>query len=174
MLKCSPAIVRPPVRGGPVVAATVNETIAEPLPLAPDVIEIQPVSDSAVHVHSALEARTSTLPEPPDCGIDAELSASVKRHVDAACVTAARVPLSMMPPLRATGSPLGAAENSTVPLPCPERPAVMLSHGVSGSAVQAHSRSVLTGITPLPPSAGTAPAGASNATAHLDNVDGAV
>jgi hypothetical protein len=173
-LKCSPAIVSVPVRGRPVVGATLNATGAEPFPLAPDVIAIQSASDAAVHVQSALDARTSTLPDPPACENDAELFASVSRHWAAACVTCARNPFSMMPPLRATGSPLAAAANSTVPLPCPERPAVMLSHGTSGSAVHSHSRSVLTGIAPLPPSAGRVAVGASNATAHLDNADGDV
>ena len=65
MLKCRPAIVSAPVRGGPVAGATVNETLADPLPFAPDVIAIHSASDCAVHVHNALEARTSTLPDPP-------------------------------------------------------------------------------------------------------------
>jgi hypothetical protein len=144
------------------------------LPLAPDEIAIQSASDAAVHVHSALDARTWTLPEPPACGIDAAVSLSVKLHGAAAWVTAARVPFNMMPPVRATGSALAPALNSTVPFPCPDRPAVMLSHGASASAVHVHSRSVFTGIEPLPPSAGRLPAGASTDTAHLDNVEGDV
>ena len=171
-LNCSPAIVSVPVRGGPVVGATLNETAAEPFPFAPELIAIQSASDEAVQVQSALDARTSTLAVPPPWPKDAALFPSVKRHWAAACVTCARDPFSMMPPLRATGSPLAAAVNSTVPFPCPERPAVMLSQGTSDSAVHWHSRSVLTGIAPLPPSAGTAAAGASKLTAHLGNVEG--
>jgi hypothetical protein len=162
-----------PVRGGPLVGATVNVTGAEPLPLA-DVIAIQSASDTAVHVHSALDAWTSTLPEPPAGENDAELLARLIAHCAAACVTWAREPFSMMPPLRETGSPLADTENSTVPLPCPDRPAVMLSHDTSGVAVHSHSRSVLTAIAPLPPPAGRLAAGASNATAHLANADGVV
>ena len=71
-LKCRPAIVSVPARGGPVVGATVKETAAEPLPFAPDVIAIQSASDAAVHAQSALDAPTSTLPVPPACDIDAE------------------------------------------------------------------------------------------------------
>src|SRR5688500_13924076 len=80
----------------------------------------------------------------------------------------------MMPPVRATGSLFGATANSTVPLPCPERPAVMLSQGSLTSAVHGHSRSVLTGIAPAPPPAGKGAAGASKVTAHLVIVDGDV
>jgi len=51
-----PAIVSVPVRGGPVVEATVNPTVAEPFPLALDVTEIHVASDAAVHVQSGLDA----------------------------------------------------------------------------------------------------------------------
>src|SRR5690242_16179182 len=80
----------------------------------------------------------------------------------------------MMPPVRATGSPFAAAVNSTVPLPCPDRPAVMLSHGSLTSAVHEHSRSAFTGIAPPPPPAGRGAAGVSNVTAHLVIVEGDV
>src|SRR4029079_17957648 len=118
-LKCSPAIVSVPVRGGPVVGATVKATAAEPLPFAPEVIASQSASDAAVHAQSALDARRSTLPDPPPCDIDADVLASVNWHCAAACVTCARDPLSMMPPLRATGSLLAAGGTSPGPAPRP-------------------------------------------------------
>jgi hypothetical protein len=62
----------------------VNETAVDPRPLAPAVIVIQSASDAAVHVQSPLEARTSTPPDPPPGGNDAELLASVYRHCAAA------------------------------------------------------------------------------------------
>jgi len=64
-LKCSPAIVIVPARGGPVVGATVKVTVADPFPLAFELTVIQSTSDTAVQVQSALEARTSTVPVPP-------------------------------------------------------------------------------------------------------------
>jgi len=65
-----------PVRGGPAVGATLNATDAEPFALAAEVTVIQFTVDAAVHWHSALDARTSTLPLPPPCGNDADGCAS--------------------------------------------------------------------------------------------------
>lgn len=144
--KGSPAIVRVPERGGPAAGATVNDTVAEPFPLAPEVMEIQSPFDAAVQAQSALDARTSTAPEPPAAPNDADPAESVYLHSDAACVIWARDPFSMMPPVRTTGSPFGAAATSTVPFPCPERPAVMLSQASLASAVHGHSRSAFTAI----------------------------
>ena len=58
-------MVSVPTRGGPMVAATANVTVAEPLPLAFAVIETQSTSAEAVHVQSGLDARRSTRPDPP-------------------------------------------------------------------------------------------------------------
>jgi hypothetical protein len=116
-LKESPAIFRLPVRGGPDVGATVKATGADPLPLAPEVMVIQSASEAAVQVHSALEARTPTLPLPPAVANEAELSASENTHSAAACVIWARLVFTVMPPVRTTGSGLAAAANWTVPSP---------------------------------------------------------
>jgi hypothetical protein len=43
----------------------VNETVADPFPLPPELIEIHPTSDDAAQVQSGLDAWTSTLPLPP-------------------------------------------------------------------------------------------------------------
>ena len=110
-LKCNPAIVNVPARGGPVVAATVKETVADPFPFAPELIEIQFTSDTAVHVQSALDACTSTLPVPPVCGIDVALLERSIRHSPAACAICARWPFTMTPPVRAAGSAFGATLN---------------------------------------------------------------
>jgi len=77
-------MVSVPTRGGPVVAATVNVTDAEPFPLAFVLTEIQSTSEEAVHVQSGLDARTSTLPEPPACAKAVALLESSKRHSPAA------------------------------------------------------------------------------------------
>ena len=55
-----------PARGGPVVAETVNDTEAEPLPGA-DVMEIHGTSADALHVHNGLDATTPIEPLPPAC-----------------------------------------------------------------------------------------------------------
>ena len=77
-------MVSVPTRGGPVVAATVNATDAEPFPLAFVLTEIQSTSEEAVHVQSGLDARTSTLPDPPPCANAVALLESSKRHSPAA------------------------------------------------------------------------------------------
>jgi hypothetical protein len=90
MLKWKPAIVSVPVRGGPVVDATENPTGREPFPVALDVIATQSTSDVAVHVHSGLDARTSTLPVPPAFDSAVALLDNSSLHSPAACVTCAR------------------------------------------------------------------------------------
>jgi hypothetical protein len=121
-----------PVRGGPVVGATVNATGAEPLPLAFDVTEIQLASDVAVHVQRALDARTSTVPLPPVCGNDVALLDNSYLHSPAAWVTCARWPFTMTAPVRVAGSAFAPTANCTVPDPCPVDPAVMLTQPTSG------------------------------------------
>jgi hypothetical protein len=130
--KCRPAIVSVPARGAPVVAATVNGTAADPLPLALPAIEIHSASELAVHVQSGLDARRSAVPLPPVCGNEAELLPSSYLHSPAAWVICARRPLTITPPVRATGSLFDDALNWTEPSPCPVAPAVMLSQDTSG------------------------------------------
>jgi hypothetical protein len=110
-LKRRPATVIVPARGGPVVGATANATGPDPLPLAPAVIEIQSVSELAVHVQRVLDARTVTLPVPPTWPNDVDVLLNSKRQSPAACVTWARWPFTITPPFRATGSLLAAALN---------------------------------------------------------------
>ena len=111
MLKWTPAIVSVPARGGPVVDATENPTGRDPFPLPLDVMETQSTSDAAVHVQSGLEARTSTLPLPPAFENDVALLDNSSLHSPAACVTGARWPLTMTPPVRVAGSALGVTVN---------------------------------------------------------------
>jgi hypothetical protein len=110
-LKCCPAIMRVPARGGPVVGATVKVTVAEPFPFAFELTEIQSTSDAAVHVQSGLDARTSTVPVPPLWGSPVALLDSSSRHSPAACATCARCPFIITPPERDAGSAFAAALN---------------------------------------------------------------
>jgi hypothetical protein len=61
------AMVSVPDRDGPVVAAAVNDTVPDPLPLAPDAMVIHEALLDALHAHPA-PAVTATLPLPPDEG----------------------------------------------------------------------------------------------------------
>jgi len=89
-LKCCPAIVTVAVRGGPVVAATVNVTGADPFPFAFELIVIHSTVETAVQVQSALDARTSTLPLPPLRESAVALLDNSKRHSPGACAICAR------------------------------------------------------------------------------------
>ena len=58
---------------------TVTLTVPAPLPLAPLVMDIQPLSDVAVHVHW-LAALTVTELDPPDASNDRDDAESVYVH----------------------------------------------------------------------------------------------
>jgi hypothetical protein len=151
-----------------------NITAPVPVPLVGGRIVIQSESLTAVHVQSALDARTSTRPDPPDGSKLAASCPSVMVHSPAACEISARWSFSTMAPRRTVGSGLDAASNWTAPSPCPLTPALMLSHALSDDAVHAHSRAVVTAICPVPPVAGTGAAGGASETAHLETVAGEV
>jgi hypothetical protein len=55
-----------------VFAPTENLTLPAPFPFVPEVIAIQDADVVAFHTHPAA-ALTSTTPEPPAAGIDAEV-----------------------------------------------------------------------------------------------------
>src|SRR3954466_797416 len=79
-----------------------------------------------------------------------------------------------MAPRRTAGSGLEAASKLTVPSPWPLAPALIVSQGFCTSAVHAHSRAVLTVISPVPPPAGSGEPGGVTATPHFDTVPGEV
>ena len=53
------------VRGGPVAAATLKRTLAEPAPLGAELMAIHSASADTVHMQSGLDEVTSIVPEPP-------------------------------------------------------------------------------------------------------------
>ncbi len=163
-----------PVRGGPLVGDTVNPTEALPLPFADDVREIHEASVEAVQVHIWLDAMTSTVPDPPDCGKPADGSRKRIRHVPAACVISALLSFNVTVARRVTGSALAPAEYSIEPSPCPLFGPTMLSQLASDTAVQTHSRAVVTTIRPVPPSGGTVELEVASATPQREIGDGAV
>src|SRR5688572_11402524 len=134
---------------------------------APDRRSIQSAWDAAVHPQSGLEARTCTLPEPPDFGKDAEADASSKPHSPAACDTCTRTSLATRAPVRCTGSALAPTLYWIVPSPWPEVPPTRVSQAASLEAVHWHSREVWTAMLPVPPLAGSVEPGAPRVTAHL-------
>ena len=69
---------------------TSNVTFADPVMLAGEVIVTQFTPDEAVHGHPPLEARTSTLPVPPDAPMDADVADRSRWHSAAACVRSMR------------------------------------------------------------------------------------
>lgn len=150
-----PAMVRDPLRGGPVAPATSNITAPLPRPSLPERIWIHESLDVAVHGHKELEARPSTRPDPPSGVKLAELVASVMSQVPASCVISARCPFTTRAPRRDAGSGLRAAANSTIPSPWPLCPDLTDNHPLSAEAVQVHSRVAAIATVPVPPLAGT-------------------
>jgi hypothetical protein len=168
-----PAMVMVPVREGPLVAITSKGTSAEPFPFGSVRTTIQLESDSVLHVQRSLEARTPILPDPPSPGNEADVASSAIEHSPAACVRSARCPFTTTAPRRTTGSGLRTVASSTVPLPCPLAPDLMLSHDDSVDADHAHSRAADTATVAEPASAGTSPP-PSSATPQRVNDDGEV
>jgi hypothetical protein len=125
-------------------------------------------------MHIGLDAITSTVPDPPDCGKPAEGSRNRITHGPAVCVISAVLSFNVTVARRVTGSALAAAEYSTAPSPCPLFDPTMLSQLASETAVQAHSRAVVTRMRPVPPSAGTVELDATSATLQREIGDGAV
>lgn len=68
-LTACPAMLRVPVRAGPVLAAAVKPTVPFPLPLAPLVIVIQPDPLSAVQAQLDVVA-TENVELPPATGTE--------------------------------------------------------------------------------------------------------
>ena len=135
---CETVNVRPPMlsvpcRSGPLFAATVNPTEPLPVPLAPDVIDIQPALLVAVQPQP-LPALTSTEPLPP---LAATLNEDVRSEIEQPlpCVTVNVRPPAVIAALR-DGPLFRAAAKRTVPSPVPLAPDKIVSHDIVEVAVQ--------------------------------------
>ena len=139
-----PPTVNVPVRGVvSLLAATENCTVPLPVPEAPAVIDSHGTSTVAAHAQLWLEAVTSTELSTVCAPMERALTDSVIEHVGggaAAWVTVNVRPPTVNVPVRGVVSLLAATENCTVPLPVPEAPAVIDSHGTL--AVAAHAQPV--------------------------------
>jgi hypothetical protein len=152
MVNVCPATVSAPVRGAPVFAAAVKETVPFPVPVEPPVRVIQSALLAAVQAH-ALPAVTPTLPVPPSPGTLA-FDADREYEQPAAWLIVNVLPPAVIVALRA-GPPFAAAVNLTVPLPDPVAPAEIVSQSASLFADHAQPLSPCTSNDPCPPPAST-------------------
>lgn len=154
---CTTVTVRPataivPDRVDPVVAAAVNPTVPDPLPLAPEVMVIHGAPLDAVHAHPA-PAVTATLPLPPDDGIVC-VSGEMAYVQPWPWTTVTVWPPTVRDPVRA-GPDVAATAKVTVPEPFPLAPPVIVIHGALLVAVHAQPLAVFTPTVPVPPPAST-------------------
>ena len=85
-----------------------------------------------------------------DAPTDCEVAESEYEHVDAAAWLTVNVwPATVSVPARGVWSVLAATENCTVPLPVPDAPAVIDSHGTLAVADHAQPVSVVTSTEPV-------------------------
>jgi hypothetical protein len=155
-VKVRPAIVIVPLRAAPVFAATLNDTLPLPLPLAPLVIVIHVTLATAVHAQVLLDAVTVTVLAPPAAATVWLERSSVYVHGGgggaAAWDTVNVLPAAVIVPLRA--APVFAAtENDTEPLPVPLLlPFDSVIHAALDAAVQTHvPTDAVTANNPDPP-----------------------
>jgi len=143
-----PAIVSVPVRADVVVfAATEYPTEPEPLPLAPDVIEIHEAELEAVQLHDAAVV-TATEPVVAPAATDVALGA-IEKVQPAPCVTVNVCPAIVSVADRCAVVVFAATEYETVPLPLPAAPAVTVSHEALLVADQVHPVTAVTATVPV-------------------------
>jgi hypothetical protein len=143
-------IVMVPVRAGSELAATLNETVPFPLPVAADVTVIQESLVAAVQVQPAAAVTEIGAPAPPAAPND-PLEGSIAIVQPSAWFTVKVLSAIVMTPLRA-GPVFAPTENSTEPSPVPLVPDVTVIQGAALAADQAQPGAVVTAI------AGPAPA----------------
>jgi hypothetical protein len=124
-------------------------TLPFPLRVTGVVNEIQSASAAAVH-EQALGADTTISRVPPPASMVRKPGRSSNRQA-ACCDTRTRLSLTTISPSRTEGRGLGAARNSTEPVPCPDvgdRPESQLEPVETS---QGHSGDVVTVMLPIPP-----------------------
>ena len=145
-----PAMVRVPLRAGPVFGATVNTTFPDPLPLAPAVMVIHGALLVAVHAQLPLELTATEFPAPPLAGSDSVVVARENPHAPA-CETVMVSPAIVKVPERCCPV-LAATVNCTTPPPVLDEGPVIVSQGTLLDAFHVHCEPVVT-VTELPPPA---------------------
>jgi hypothetical protein len=123
-----------------------------PFPDAPDAMVSHGVLLDAVHAQPD-PPLTAILPVPPADPIEA-VSGAIVNAQPGACVIVTRWPATVAVPLRA-GPLVAATDIDTAPLPFPDAPLRMVTHGTSDAAVQAHPLLDPTATDTGPPAAPT-------------------
>src|SRR5207302_1489234 len=133
------------------------------VPEAPRVIAIQLAPEVAVHAQVVADAVTVTAPSPWSCSNCLLVGAIVNVQAGggggggggaAACATVNVCPAAVS--LVARAAPVFAATlYSTVPLPVPDAPALIVIHGTLDAAVQAQAGPAVTATVAVAPAAPT-------------------
>ena len=114
-------------RAGEALAATKKLIVALPAPLCAEVIVTQFAVAPAFHAQSAADVVRATLPVPPAGVALNVVGLKVYWQPLASCTATAMPPIVSVASRAAPGLP--ATENATLPLPLPEVPLVIVSHG---------------------------------------------
>ena len=143
------AISSVPLRVCPAgLAATENETVPLPFPLAPLVILIQLALLVADHGHPASEV-TSVEWVPPLAAVDALVDETENVHPAPACVTVNVRPAIVIVPVRDEVVPFAVVLKPTLAEPLPVAPLLTVSQPVLLIAVQLHPVGAVTLVEPL-------------------------
>ena len=143
-----------PVRGAVLVLrVTAYDTMALPVPMAPELIDIQPSPLVALHAQDG-GAVTVKVPVAESFENVADAGDTVMPHAGApSCRTAIACPATVNVPVRASGPALVARATATLPGPVPFAPPVTVIQPRSDAAVHAHCADVVTVTDALPPPA---------------------
>src|SRR5688572_19882625 len=143
-----PAMVREPLRAGPVVGATANWTVPFSFPRPPLAIVIHDTLLVAVQSQVATVV-TAPAPAPPVRATEDDAGLMLKLQPELWLTTNGR-PAMVSVPLRA-GPVFGATANWTGPAPFRLPPPVIVIHDALLVAVQSHAAAVVTATVPEPP-----------------------
>jgi hypothetical protein len=143
-----PAAVIVPLRAPPVLAAAVNCTVPGPVPLPPDVMEIQEAFAVAVHAHAPV-AFTVNDPDPPPDGT-LWPPGEIENVQPPACTTVDVWPAIVTVPRR-SASAFAPITSCTVPLPDPAPPEEMPIHGTLLPAFHEQPAGAVTPTDAFPP-----------------------
>jgi hypothetical protein len=148
-----PAMLRVPLRAGPVVGATENSTVPSPVRLPPPGMVIHGSPLAAVQSHSET-VDTATVAEPPVCGTAYESGLMLKLQPELWFTTNVRPAMLTVP--RRAGPVLGATVMSTEPFPLRLPPLETVIHGRLLLAVHSQPATVVTASVAEPPVCATA------------------
>lgn len=145
-----PPIITVPVREVPAVfAATLNDTVPAPVPLAPAVTVIHAALLVAVRAQPVVPLTVTVTVPPPATTVVLVGDRLNALHVAAACVTVKVCPPIVSVPVREVPAVLAATLYPTEPLAVPDAPLVTVSHAALLVAVQEQPEPETTDTVPL-------------------------